>query len=445
MLKGVKKVLIAFSAGPDSVCLLNALHHLYRNKLKFCLAYVNHGLRPLKVMNFEENLTKEYAQKYKLAYKLLKVKVPQTKLGIEAKAREERYKALLAYMNKIGAQRIVLGHNLDDLIETFFMNLLRGSGTRGLGSIPPVRLPLIRPILNLTKKEILQYLQKQQLPYSIDEMNRNLGFRRNLLRYKIIPELTKINPRLYEIIKREIEILRQDDEYLQKQALRVYQKIVTRDKNYLGLDIKKIMRYNKSIINRVALKVIKNLKGNLDGYESKHIEAIIGLKDKDNGKWINLPKGIYAQKEQHRIIIGPVASVKQYELTIGLNDVLEIPGRISVKTQLLSKFNLKERAPNCEVFALDEIKPPLVIRNRRAGDEIETKFGTKKVKKIYNEARIPLRKRETVMMLCDKKGILLIFGIRRAFRGFINKPRLSGMDRNKRTKKLLKVEFADLD
>ena len=431
MLKQVKKLVIAFSSGPDSVCLLNVLHTLYGDKIDFHLAYINHGLRPHKYLKIEEDLARKYALKYNIKHRIINIKVKKKKIGLEAAARKMRYSALLKYMNKVGAQGIALGHNLDDMLETFFMNLLRGSGARGLRSIPAVRLPYIRPLINIKKVEILRYLKAKKLSYSIDETNKVTGYRRNLLRYRIIPEFVKINPQIHETIKREIDLLKQDDEYFEKQAERVYKNVAARELNCISLDIKKILRYNIVIINRIVMKVIKELRGKLDGFESKHFEAIIGLKNKTSGKKIDLPKGLYAQREYDNITIGIAEPAKSMEIRIDSDAKLLISGDIRVRMQTVSKFDLKSRKSNCEIFDLDGIELPLLIRNKRKGDYIETKIGKKRIKNIYHEYRIPLHKRKGIMMLCDQKGILWIFGAVRAFRGFINK----------KTKKILVVKF----
>ncbi len=431
MLKGVKKLLIAFSSGPDSVCLLDVLHTLYGKKLELYLVYVNHGLRPQKFLRKEENLMRKYALKYNCKCRIIPIKVKKKKIGLEAAAREKRYAALMSYMRRINAQGIALGHNCDDVVETFFMNLFRGSGARGLRSIPPVRLPFIRPLINVTKTDILKFVRAKRLRYSLDETNRMLGYRRNLLRHRIVPELININPEIHDTIKRVIEILKQDDEYLEKQAKKIYRNIATRGINHISLDINKILRYNPAVRNRALMHVIKELRGTLDGFESKHFEAIFSLKDKESGKKINLPKGIYCQREYDTLLIGIARPPRQVRIPVDFAGDLFVSGNFKVRTRTVSRYSLKRPRPNCEVFDFREIEPPLLIRNARAGDYIKTKIGKKKLKKIYHEYKIPLHKRKELMMLCDKKGILWIFGFARAFRGFINK----------KTKKILVVNF----
>ncbi|MEO0129479.1 MAG: tRNA lysidine(34) synthetase TilS [candidate division WOR-3 bacterium] len=430
MFRGVQKAVIGFSSGPDSVCLVDILKSLYGNKIKFSLVYINHGLRSNRILKKEERLTEYYAKKYQCDFKIIKVIVIKGKKGIEAEARERRYRALIDYAQRISAQRIVLGHNLDDLIETFFINLIRGSGNIGLQAVPPVRLPFVRPLINVRKKEILEYLKKRKLKFSKDISNLNTDIRRNFIRYKIIPQFIKLNPNIYETIKREIEILHNDEEFLQKIVERVYKKLVYRKKDGFTLDLGRLMYYNKAIVNRVVMKIIKELKGDLSGIESKHISAVLSLKDKSSGRKVILPYNLYAQRIFDKVFIGIKNEGLKNKLKIKLKigESVDI-GRFVVKGEILKKFDLKKRQDNCEVFDFSQIYPPLVLRNRTEGDIVKIKNGTKKLKKILNEKKVPANERNNVVVLCDRKGILWVIGIYRAYRAFINN----------KTKDILKV------
>ena len=435
MLGGVTKVVIGFSAGPDSVCLFHTLHALYGKNIKFNIVYVNHGLRPKSALDAEESLVKKYARAYGVNYKIIKVKIKKKKTGLEATAREARYRGLLNHLKKVKAQRIALGHNFDDVLETFFMNLLRGSGARGLRSIPPVRLPFIRPLIDLKKNEIIAYLEKKKLSYSFDKTNIKLNYRRNLLRHRIIPQLLRINPGLYQTVKREIRIFKEDEEYLQEKVAQAYKNACKYEKNHILLDLNIILRYNASIRSRVVMKAIADLRGDLTGYESKHFGKILDLKDKTSGKKISLPKGLYAQREYDKIFIGLAKPKESLKSRLGINEVRSLKNIITVSTKVMQTFDLKKLKPNQEVFDLAQVKLPLFIRSRKNGDYIETKIGKKKVKKLLNEMRIPIHKRHEIMTLCDQKGILWIFGLARAFRAFIDK----------KTKKTLVVNFENIN
>ena len=275
----------------------------------------------------------------------------------------------------------------------------------------------------------------RKLPYAVDRTNLSLGYRRNLIRMKILPILQEINPEIHATIRREAEILKKDDEYLLMQAGKAYQRVARFDRDCVYLDLNTIMRYNVALASRIVMKTLEELRGNLDGYESKHYNAVINLMNKEHGKRLSLPKGLYAVREHDRIVIGyakPRLSfdtpidigrrkfrIADYEITLSIS-------KRSTKRKLGKKF---------QVFDLDALELPLHLRNRRYGDFIQTKIGKKKVKKIYNEKRVVPREREKALILCDQKGILWILGIARAFRGFVGR----------KTKRFLVVGFERLD
>lgn len=429
MLTQVKRLLLGFSAGPDSVCLLDVLHRLYSNRIVLHLLYVNHGLRPKKYIAHELDLVKQFAQKYSVDYDIVPVLIKKTKTGLEAAAREKRYAVLLNTMKKIGAQRIALGHNSDDVIETFLLNLLRGSGARGMRSIPAMRTPFVRPLIDLKKDDIVRYVNQQNLPYSIDETNRVLGYRRNLIRHNIVPELLKINPDLHETIKREINIISHDDEYLEKRAAVAYERVAKQHEDYIILDIKRLVRYNPALAVRLVMNVIKDLRGTLDGYESKHFQAVFGLINKESGKRINLPKDVYVRREYGTIVLGRVRHRRPKFIPVVIGEDVVVSDFV-LKTRLVTSHTVSRKKRE-EAFDLARIKTPLFLRTRKEGDYVQTKIGRKKMKKIFHEHKIPIHKRDYLLMLCDQSGILWVPGYARANRAFVGKT----------TKKVLVVDF----
>ncbi|MBE0432088.1 tRNA lysidine(34) synthetase TilS [candidate division WOR-3 bacterium] len=435
MFDGASKVLIAFSSGPDSICLLDVLHRLYAGKMEFELVYVNHGMRPATVLRREEAKTRAYAARYGAGCKILRVRVRNQGVGAEAAARQARYRALESYMEQGHAQRIALGHNLDDFVETFVLNMVRGSGLRGLASMPAKRLPYVRPLIDCEKKDILDYLKARRLSYAIDRTNRSLDHRRNIIRMKIVPVLRSINPEIHQTIRRAAQILKGDDEYIRQQAGEIYARAAKQEKDCILLDINTMMSYNPSVISRLVMKAIADLSGSLDGYESKHYQAIVSLTAKEHSKKISLPKGIYAQRERDNVVIGRVRPGMPIEVPIDINAGSVAIGDHVLRLKLGRGPFVKEPCTNREVFDLDKLHLPLYVRNKKPGDWIETKIGRKRLKKVYSEQRIVPRKRGATLLLCDQQGVLWVIGFVRAYRGFI-----SG-----KTKKALAVEFERVD
>ncbi|MGB9720884.1 MAG: tRNA lysidine(34) synthetase TilS [bacterium] len=432
----VNKAVIGFSGGPDSVCLLDVLRSIYGSKMDFSLVYVNHGLRQEDILRAEENLTRYYAKKYKCGYKIIKIRIPKTGKGIEAEARERRYAVLIAYAEKISARRIVLGHNLDDLVETFFLNLVRGSGVMGLQSIPAVRLPFVRPLINTKKSDILRYLKGRGLKYAVDHTNLDINIRRNLIRHKIIPQLVKLNPGLYETIKREIDILHDDEEFFKNITQRVINRLVKKKGNGFVIDFGRLMYYNKAIKNRVIMSIIRFLKGDLSGVGSKHIDAIRSLDNKMSGRRIDLPGNLYAQKVYDQVFIGYQRRFEKKDFCAYLKVGKELEvANLRIRASIARRVPRGYRAKNCEFFDFDRLCPPVYVRHWKSGDVIKIKNGRKRIKKVFNEARVPVNERGNIVLLCDQKGILWVVGIYRAYQAFVGRE----------TRNILKVEFEYLN
>ncbi len=435
MLEGGRRILVAFSGGPDSVCLLDVLYRLYRRRLDLCLVYVNHGLRPTRILQREERMAADYARDYDIPYTIIQVKVKKGKIGLEAAARLERYAALHRCMQDLDADRIALGHNLDDVVETFFLNLIRGSGTRGFLAIPAVRFPIIRPLIDIRKQAILAYVKRRKLRFSVDATNVLPQFRRNVLRHRIIPQLLKINPGLHSAVQREIALLRQDETYLEEEAQHAFERVAERQKNHVLLDINRLLQYNPAVASRVLKRAIIGLRGGLEGFESKHFKAILGLIGKETSKRVNLVKGIWAQRSYQHILIGRTGTSQRATVYLDPHTDRVRYNDMWVTAKKVQRFNLAEKKPNCEVFDLDQLQPPLFIRSKKPGDLIETKAGRQKMKKIFNEFKVPPHKRQNVGLLCDQQGILWVMGLKRAYRALLNKG----------SRKIMVVEIEDID
>jgi tRNA(Ile)-lysidine synthase len=347
--------------------------------------------------------------------------VKKGEAGLEAAAREVRYEALEKYMSKSHASRIVLGHNSDDVVETFIMNMIRGSGGRGLGAMRPVHLPYIRPLLYVKKEDIRRYVRARKLPHSEDETNKNLEHRRNLLRHKIVPQLLKVNPELHAAMHRTIQLIQMDNECLDEYTDRVFQETARKEDGSVILDLKKLLLYNPSVLGRVVRRAIHEVAGSLAGFESKHIDGVISLKDKSSNRRIDLPKQMFGQRQFDEILISKIRGPKRRTIKIDPKGATVRLNKRVVSIRTETHFDMKNRSRTSEVFDLDKLVLPLEFRTRRQGDILLTRAGKKVLKKIYSEYKIPPRRRAELLMFCDQKGILLIPGVTRAYRGYVVK------------------------
>ena len=196
------KVLVAVSGGPDSIALL---HALFTNKetlgiSSLHIAHINHGIRGIE-SDLDEKFVFDIANEYKIPLTRVKVSVPEymrdNKLGMEEAARKLRHDFLRKTAIDVGANKIALGHNSDDRVESVLINIIRGTGINGLGSIRPKREIICRPLIETSRKEIIDYISKNNLKYRIDMSNENTAYTRNKIRHDLLPCLeTDYNPNI---------------------------------------------------------------------------------------------------------------------------------------------------------------------------------------------------------------------------------------------------------
>lgn len=211
--KTKQTVLIALSGGADSVALLHFACALGKKKqFKVCACHVNHNLRPTakRDENLAVSLCKELGVPLIVKKVAVKTLAKKEKLSLEHAARKLRYKALEEAAQKYKAKVIAFAHHADDNIETFFLNILRGTQLKGLGGIPAARpfgdIKIIRPFLCLSKQEILDYCAYHNLPFENDETNFDDIYTRNFIRLKLLPMLEEKQP---QIRKHILEICKQ--------------------------------------------------------------------------------------------------------------------------------------------------------------------------------------------------------------------------------------------
>ena len=205
--KTKQTVLVALSGGADSVALLHFACALGKKRqFKVCACHINHNLRP--TAKRDENLVKKLCEELNIPLIIKRVSVKtlakKEKLSLEHAARKLRYKALEDAAEKIKCKVVAFAHHADDNVETFFLNLLRGTQLKGLGGIPAVRpfgeLKIIRPFLCLTKKEILEYCDYHNLPFENDETNFDDVYTRNFIRLNLLPMLEEKQPQIRQHI-----------------------------------------------------------------------------------------------------------------------------------------------------------------------------------------------------------------------------------------------------
>ncbi len=419
LLSSGDSVLVGLSGGPDSVYLLYILKRLASQYgLKIFAAHINHGFRG-KESDGDEEFCRDLCNKIGIPFFSKKVKIKKT----EDAGRKARYAFFKDVANSVGANKIALGHNADDQAETILMRLLRGSGPKGLGGIPSVRILaesidskekcsnilIIRPLISCFKSEIVGFLKQNKIKYRIDSSNLKTDFFRNKIRHKLIPYLEKYNPNIRNVLLNTGNNISLANDFLKKSVDKVLKRIHGSKVN--------IVFFNKLPLV-IKQELIRELAESFDpslNLDAKKVKDVLNLTSDTKGtKRIILSKNTELIREYNYLIFNN-RQTKGHGYTKNLN----IPGKakingILIKTSVCNKRSFQKR--NCfEVMMdYDKISYPFIIRTRKPGDSFLPigLNGRKKVKDIFIDAKVPEKHRDIVPIFVSGDEICWIPGYR---------------------------------
>lgn len=450
LLERGETVVVAVSGGSDSIALLNVLAMLSEEyKLNLVVAHINHGLRENAAR--EDKFVRRIAAEMGVVFECKSVDIRSLKKVtgkcIEEISREVRYDFLNDVAKKHGAQKIALGHNNNDQTETVLMNFLRGSGPTGLKGMLPARDSVyIRPLLCVTRNEIISFLEFHGLPFVTDESNTNPAYLRNRIRHSLIPELkARYNPRLEESMKSMAEIMRAEDDYMKSVTSKVLSEWGTAAHGEISISIPNLVKYHQAIQRRIMKHVLEGLTKNSQGIGQTHVKAALNLVYSDHpGAYVNLPCNIEVRREYNVLIIFKKEKSEKEIIKNRRNDLryeVTLPGSVKMtelgKTMIFEfvegPIDMKSNGGKIAFMDYDRISLPLVIRTVRPGDRIQPlgMKGTKKIKSVFIDEKIPLRHRKCIPLLLDQEAVLWIAGLRLSERVKITE----------KTRHILKVEF----
>lgn len=290
-------ILAAVSGGPDSVAMVRVLLFLANSRnLTIGIAHLNHDLRGEESQR-DEAFVREWAQKLGVPFYCKTVDVlalaKKEHLSIEEAGRNARYDFFVQTADTHGYTKIATGHTLDDNAEQVLMNLLRGSGPKGLCGIPPVRgNRFIRPLIKLSKAQILTFLKDKNQAFVTDSSNTDESYLRNKIRHNLIPRLEQqFNPEIKISLDRLSHILRQEEDFLTDQAARALNRCTARQtKTFVALSIPELVPHHPALVNRVLRLSIGLVKQDLRRITLTHIQDILTLMDRsESGKSLDLP------------------------------------------------------------------------------------------------------------------------------------------------------------
>lgn len=378
-------VVCAVSGGADSVALLFAMY-LLREKLEISLsaAHFNHGLRGAE-SDADQKFVEEFCRRYDIRLHIGSGKVVAGKKGLEAAARNARYAFLESLPGKIAT-----AHTADDNAETVLMHLIRGTGLKGLGGIAPVRGRIVRPMLSVTRQEVLSFLQEYHLPHAEDSSNASDDFLRNRLRHNVVPLLKNENPKFAENVSQMALRLRQDEQILSSLTAEDFPCVTALRQMPDGLR----RRYIRSFLEQSGVKEP----------EAEHValaESLV-LSDKPSAT-AQFPGGIILSRSYDRLEkLENIAPVEQQILSCP--GCAELPGvRITCKAA-------EEAVLQTDRFTVYP-HGEMVIRSRKSGDTMRLQGGTKSLKELFIDKKIPASIRCSIPVIADDDGVLGVWGI----------------------------------
>ncbi|MCX7917712.1 MAG: tRNA lysidine(34) synthetase TilS, partial [bacterium] len=332
--------------------------------------------------------------------------------NIEKTLREKRYKKLFEIAIKTGCNKIATGHTLDDHIETFFINFFRGSGLSGLCGIwsksnifPESEVVIVRPLLCIEKKEILNYLKENKIEYMIDKSNLSLNFFRNRIRNEIIPFLLKYRPSLKKIILRMTEIIKTEEKFLKNYTEQILKEISKREGEKIIIDLEKFMKLEDAIKKRVAGYIYKEIE-KTPYVNSNKIEKIV--------KSIEKGEKILGKKILDRILKNEKEKKKSFVVSINIPGETKILNKFIVESEIIpfSEKIFRNTDKFTGYFDFSKINGIIIVRNRKIGDRF-IPLGLKKEKKISRfmiDKKIPQFQRDEILIFENNGKIMWLCG-----------------------------------
>ena len=418
-----KRVCVCFSGGADSVALLMAMNKLKGNDdFSLSAVHVNHHIRGDEA-DGDQRFCRDVCHRLGLdfysydVYALIEAE--KRGMGVEATARKLRYDSFEKLRAEQNIDYFLTAHHGNDTAETIVFNMLRGSSVSGLVGIPPVRDFYLRPLIQCSKNEILEYLSSLGEGFVEDSTNSDEAYTRNYIRRTLFPSFERVNPNFLTAILRLSGSAAQDEDYFSKEL----------DKITSETDLASL---HPSVSSRYVCAEYEKLSDG-EGLSAVHVRQILSCLSSSEEKSIDVPFGIKALVKNGRVAFfkkKEVALNNKVMLTLGNNFLGDdVCVRLEEKYERIKRFS---DFPLKIVLPRNKINGELYVRRREDGDRIVCRGFGRNVNRELMNAKVPKYMRDSVPIICDGEGILFVPFVGaddRAFqKGFIDDPLMITVD-----------------
>jgi len=412
------QLLVALSGGVDSVVLLHLLKRLSARKgFALTVAHLDHAIRleSREDAQFVSNL----CQQWELPLTVERCNVPalarQKRLSLEMAGREARREFLLRTAQEQGADFIVLAHHRDDQAETFLLRLLRGSGFSGLAAMHPCQDRWLRPLLAISREQLLEYARWQGLEWREDLSNQDLTYLRNRVRHALLPQLREYNPRLEERLDLLCRQQQVEEEFWATLIGEALSRLILSRNDGLRLCLKGLLDLHPALQVRILREAIRMLRDDLQGVTEKHLVAVDQLLHGEQPQAsIDLP-GLWVARRYDQLWLR-----RSKPANVAYSLELQPPGVVCLPDgrQLRAEFDMLSAGEQERVveFTATEIDGPLQIRTFRDGDWFTPSGtgGSKKLKDFFIDSKLEIEQRRQVPLVVSAGEILWVAGVRRS-------------------------------
>ncbi len=423
------RIVVGVSGGPDSIALLHCLVAL-RDEWAFTLivGHLNHGLRKDSAGQ-EADFVKRVAGDLGLAYKTdtqdVKRFCREYGRSLEEGAREVRYRFYGAVAREVDARRVALGHQADDNAESIMMHLLRGTGPKGLTGIPPTRDGwIIRPLIDVSRKTIIQFLRENGLSYVEDASNRDPRYLRNRIRHELFPMLhASYGFQAVPVLTRLAETLREEEAFWDGRVARAFRHaLVGREATRIVLSIKHLKALPPALLRRSIRYAVGELKGDVRGLEQKHVALVSQFLNRTCpvGR-LNLPRGMTVSCDGNKVTfsLGDQEGIADFAYRIrGLGQTVIEELGLSIDASICAPrevaYRLESFPASVACFDAQAVSFPLIVRNVRPGDRFIPlgMAGSQKVKDFFINKKVPWLQRQRTPLIWSGEMLIWVAGHR---------------------------------